>query len=165
MTAHPAGFVESEQRVWYGREIEGAFKRLSLPTAIVNAVPDDHELHTLWDRIMRREVAHVFVTERFNDWEWLERVIVPLMRELTHGVTVAVDGADTERHARILDLASAPALALIVRVPQSQPWAALLRSQDQVSIQLAPYHYMSFTVSSADITVPADYKLDEVPTP
>jgi len=145
---HPAQISTS---MWFGPEIEGALATARPHTVFLTAAVDAVQLERA---LVEEAVEHVFLTEAFNDWVWLEAVLPQL---LPRPITVARLG-DTRAVRTVLALPYSDHLQLIVRAMPT-PWALLLRPTDQVSVGVS-YNLLTFPVSAAVRSVPKDYESD-----
>jgi hypothetical protein len=148
---HPAGIAA--KGVWFGTEIEGY--HFGEPAVFLARKPTLVESAAM----MHRNFDVVFLTEDFEDWDWLK----------TSSLLEAVDMGEVTiscgRYTKQLDAFFAlpkeitERVELLVRVFDS-PWIKLLRPNDQVSVGV-PYDMSTFAVHDAVVTVPEDYKGDE----
>lgn len=153
---HPAGPDVGVGRtaIWYGLEVEGALARHRVPTAFIDSVPQDPgDLAELQRRLSTSRVRHVFLTENFTDWAWVQQHVLP--RTKGH-LTIAVNEDDVD------DRLTWPILwraTLMVRANMRAPWMEKLRANDQVTVGV-PYSLVTWAVRDGVRSTPPDYKMD-----
>ena len=147
---HPAQLTE-RRAYWFGPEIEGVLASSRTHTLFLAGAVTPEVMHRA---LVDEAVAHIFLTEEFNDWSWLEAVLLLL---LPRPITVARVGS-VEAIELVLRLPFAAHLTIMARA-QPAPWALLLRVQDQVSVGV-DYDLLTFAVEDGVRSVPSDYESD-----
>jgi hypothetical protein len=167
---HPAGreFTVADgacRRVWYGSEVEG-LNQAGDWTAFINDELEPEELERLGRKLKNStddgqpRVDHIFLTERFSDWEWLRSALIPLAQSSAVPITLARHTGNVQ-HA--LDMRAAGELRgvnLMVRLNVEAPWVHQLRVGDQVSAGVS-YMLTTWRYEDGAETRPHQYEGDK----
>lgn len=140
-----------EKGYWFGPEVEGVLKAARPFTAIIRRPPEDPRLVLSHQG---RKTEHVFLTEEFDAWEWLES----FLGVFDGPVTVGCHAKDVERLRTIKSVG--PRLRVIARYWSSQV-ADLLSPEDEISVG-EPFDLIIFQVGNGVRTTPEEYEEDEV---
>lgn len=147
--SHPAGVAKDG--LWFGPEVEGTLT--GAPTVFISRKLTDDEL----SRVLNAEkLGHIFLTERFDEWEWFEHTLLPNVMAGCYACTV---GRMPHQVDAALSLPYSEHLGLIVRVFDA-PWVHKLRAHDQVSVGV-PYHLRTWRADNGVLTAPNQYEQDE----
>ena len=148
-TAHPILEVE-QARAFVGKEVEGVVC-LGLQTVILRDAVSESE----WAALLLELPKHIFLTEQFEAWDWLEQVVLPWAKPRRIVVTA---GRMAEQMDAFFALPTSTDVRVMVRFFDCK-WHAMLRHKDEVSIGM-PYSMTTIAIGLRHETVPADYLND-----
>ena len=149
MTEHPLKDV-NDAKAFQGFEVEGVVM-LGALTVFLRSKVDGKA----WEEVQDIQPEQVFLTEQFNDWEWVAETLVPwaAVRDVT--VTAGRVAADVES---FLAMPVAQNVRVMVRF-WNCPWHKKLRPIDEVSIGDV-YDMTTFCAGQGQQTKPSDYTDD-----
>lgn len=150
---HPVDGIE-EAAAFVGTEVEGKVC-LGLRTVILRRSVSQAE----WQAVLAQQPEHVFLTEQFEAWEWLEQVVVPWAKEEDIFVTAGRTEAQMDAFFRLPVSAD---IRVMVRF-WNCPWHTMLRPGDEVSVGEI-YNMVTMPVAEGHRTKPADYTADKAVT-
>jgi hypothetical protein len=147
---HPVAGME-QAAAFMGNEVEGKVC-LGMRTVILRREVSQAE----WDAVLTHDPKHVFLTEQFESWRWLEQTVLPWARQ--HGVCVTAGRTDAQMDA-FFRLPVSADLRVMVRF-WNCPWHTMLRPGDEVSVGTI-YDMVTMPVGQGHRTKPQDYAGDK----
>lgn len=148
---HPAGV--GDRRFWFGIEAEGQHRGKRV--AVIRAKPDTSD--KFYVEVFNREVEHFFLTEDFDDWDWVCSDLVRLADDLHATITA---GCEPAKIPDVLKLPCASRIGIIARVwIDDFSWYKQLRPTDEFSVGEAFFMGTS-RAGNTVLTLPEDYKGD-----
>lgn len=139
-----------EKDWWLGPEVEGQIAHTRALTAIVRR-PPKHRAD-----LLNAGIEHLFLTEDFDAWDWLEDFAC-----LFHGtMAIGVHHYDIDRLSRVNQLSCRRRLRVLLRYFSDAPnTLGMLYAHDEVSVG-EPFNLMTFPVPAGVRTFPDQYKDD-----